>query len=174
MTHKTPKKPDLTSAPMEVLLAHYHSKLDAYNEATTAFCQARKIDPTPRLLGPVDETIDRAKLVKITRRMHVRLGDTIRDRAIQLLLEKKLDENGDVVLHEGRLVGHSYDEILEILAAEHPYGSTSAACLRWYIVQVREDCDDDGELIYEFPEYRQRSTPKRRDDSNPIIESEAA
>lgn len=173
MRHKTPKKPDITSAPMSVLIDHYHSRLDAYNAATTAFCQARKLDPTPRLMGRVDETISREELVKITRRMHVRLGDTIRDRAIQLLLEKKLDDNGDVVLHDGRLVGRSYNEILDILAAEHPYGSTSAACLRWYIVQVQEDCDDDGELIYEFPEYRPRSAPKRRDDL-PTIESEAA
>lgn len=173
MRHKTPKKPDITSAPMAVLVEHFNSRLDAYNAATTAFCQARKIDPTPRLMAPVDESISRELLVKMSRRLHVRLGDTIRDRAIQLLLEKKLDENGHALFKDGQTVGHSYDEILEIINHEHPYGSTSAACLRWYIVQVQEDCDDDGELLYEFPEWRARSAPKRRDDL-PTIESEAA
>jgi len=162
--HKTPKKPEPTQAPMEVLLKHYHDRLEAYNEATVAFCAERKIDAEERLLHPIDGSkVERADLVKMIRRQHVRLGDTIRERSIELLLVKKLDDEGNIVLDsDGRLVGLSYQEILDILAEEHPYASTSAACLRWYIVQVQEDVDDDGELMYEFPEYRPRSSPKRK------------
>lgn len=171
MRHKTPKKPEITSAPMSLLLDYYHERLDAYNAKTEEFCSTRKMDPKPRLFGPLTEgDITRPELVQRIRKMQVRLGNTIRDRAIELLLEKKLDANGDIMMSDGRLVGRSYDEILQIIAKEHPYGSTSAACLRWYIVQVQEDCDFEGDLIYEFPEYRPRSAPKRKD--TPIAQAE--
>ena len=165
--HKTPKKPEMTRAPMGVLVSHHNDRLNAYNEATVAFCSHRKIDPADRLREPVDETADRDELVKAIRKMHVRLGDTIRDRSIQLLLEKVLDEKGDVKTDEdGRLVGMSYQEILDVLAVEHPYASTSAACLRWYIVQVADEVDEEGEPLYEFPEYRPRS--KSRKTGSPV------
>ena len=162
--HKTPKKPEMTKAPMSVLVSHHNDRLSAYNEATVAFCTERKLDPAERLREPADETIDRGELVKAIRKMHVRLGDTIRDRSIELLLVKVLDDKGDVVTDEdGRLVGLSYQEILDVLAGEHPYASTSAACLRWYIVQVSDEVDEEGEAMYEFPEYRPRSKPKKKD-----------
>lgn len=163
--HKTPKKPEMTKAPIEVLISHYHHRLDAYNKATIAFCAERKMDASERTMEAITDApdqVDRTELVKAIRKMHVRLGDTIRDRAIELLLVKGLDENGDVVTDDdGRLVGMSYQEILDVLAEEHPYASTSAACLRWYIVQVSDEVDEDGEPLYEFPEYRPRSKPRK-------------
>lgn len=158
MRHKTPKKPKPTQAPIEVLVTHHNDRLEAYNARTVAFCTARKIDPAEQtfVLATVED--DREELIKRIRKMHVRLGDTIRDRSIQLLLEKVFDENGNVkTTEDGRLIGRSYQDILSVLAVEHPYASTSAACLRWYIVQLQDDVDDEGEPLYEFPEVRPRS-----------------
>lgn len=159
--HKTPKKPELTTAPMEVLLAEYQSNLDEYNAVTRKFCEARKLDPAERLLGPVPDDIERADLVKLIRKQRNKVGDKIRNRSIQLLLEKKLDEKGHALLRDGMTVGHSYAEILETIKAEFPYCSTSSACLRWYITHSKDEFDDDGELLYEFPEFRARSKPRR-------------
>ena len=158
MRHKTPKKPQPTQASMEVLVAHHNNRLEAYNAATVAFCASRKLDAAERVFAPATLEDDREELVKRIRKMHVRLGDTIRDRAIQLLLEKSFDDQGNVkTTPDGRLIGRSYQDILEVLAHEHPYASTSAACLRWYIVQLADDVDEEGEPLYEFPEVRPRS-----------------
>ncbi len=57
-----------------------------------------------------------------------------------------------------RSVGPSYADLLERLRARFPYAKTTAACLRWYAVQMR---DGNARFPGALPQRRPRSTCAR-------------
>lgn len=150
---RTPSKPKPTSASVEQLLAHYHAQLPAYLEAI-----ARDPSPTAVAMQPIDSasSISKDELVELIRKQNFRLGRFVRPRA-HALLQQVVGTNED-----GRTYGHSYDEILAILAAEFPEGSTSAAALRWYVVHMWSDADDEGLPRPTMPQVRPRSNKKKK------------
>lgn len=149
---RTPSKPKPPQATAEQLLAHYNAQLPAYLAAV-----ADKPSPTAPAMEPiasVDE-VTKDELIELIRKQNYRLKRFVRPRA-HALLQEVVGTNA-----EGRTYGHSYDDILRILAAEFPEGSTSAAALRWYVVHMWADADDEGLPRPAMPQVRPRSNKKK-------------
>lgn len=173
---KTPSKPTPTAAPTDRLLAHYNSQVDAYNAAILAMDEKKRPEtgrqqkflPEADLVGSTLEaqwSISRDELIELIRRQNHRLGRHIKARSHELLFEKVDDpETGQPLLKEGKwTVGHTYQHILDVLAAEFPEASTTVACLRWYVVHIRDDATREGSGWPPLPQVRPRSAaaPKK-------------
>lgn len=182
---KTPSRPKPTAASASVLLRHYNSQVDAYNEAILAMPEKKrpetglqqKFKPEEHADGPRglegEWGITRDQLVLLIRRQNHRLKRHIKRRALELLYEKVREapkeelesgqlqaDNGDrpLLLRDGKYtVGHTYQHILEVLRNEFPEASTSVACLRWYVVHERIEAVDEGLPWPDLPQVRPRS-----------------
>lgn len=166
---KTPSKPQPTSAPDGRLLLHYNSQVDDYNAAIDAM-EEKKRPETGRQQKflPVEDAangllpewgITREDLIELIRRQNHRLGRHIKARSHELLLEHTRNEDGTPVLKDDKYsVGHTYQHILDVLAEEFPEASTSVACLRWYVVHMRSEADDQGLPWPPLPQVRPRSS----------------
>lgn len=172
---KTPSKPQPTSASTPDLLAHYNSQVPAYNAAILAMEEKKRPEtglqaelfPAADGSGEVGtkgatERYTREELIELIRRQNHRLERHIKARSHELLLEHVRDPaTGEKVLKDGRYtVGHTYQHILDVLAAEFPEASTSVACLRWYVVHMRSDATDQGIDWPDLPQVRPRSSKK--------------
>lgn len=173
MQQKKPCKPEPTSAPTERLVAHYNSQVEAHNAAVLRLDEKRRADvPLQRPascdgdLIAIDEDgvptyTDREGLIELIKRQNLRLGRHIKNRAHELLLHHVVDEDGRKLLKDGKYtVGYTYQQILEMLSDEFPECSTSAAALRWYVVHMRADADDQGLPWPPLPQVRPRSSAK--------------
>lgn len=181
MDKKIPSKPKPTVATTAQLVDHYTRQLPAYQAAVQALPADKRrgeldlsrlaynelndtaVVMTLQETGPeAGEEITREELVELIRRQNHRLGRHIKARSHELLLEKIRDDEGNLVLADGRYtVGHTYQAILEILATEFPEASTSVACLRWYVVHMRSDARDEGSPWPDLPQKRPRSSSKK-------------
>lgn len=157
---KTPKKPKITTASKEQLIEHYHSQLDAYNKKVqemldeAAEAEGMRLSirgPMTRIEDP--DAVTKEQLVELIRRQNHRLGRTVKRRSMDLL--QYIDGKNEV----HRTVGLPYDEILRILSIEFPEASTSAACLRWYVVNAWTTADELGVARPKMPQIRPRSKP---------------
>lgn len=159
---RTPSKPKPTDATTRSLMDHYHSQLEDYNAAlvehmgdkSEGLLMERFPDDYP------EDAVIRDVLIERIRRQNHRLGRNIKGRAHELLLQKTVTDDGLPVLKDGRTVGLTYAEILKLLAVEFPEASTSAACLRWYVVHMRTDASDEGLPWPALPQIRPRSSVK--------------
>lgn len=165
---KKPSKPVPTSAPTELLLNHYNSQVPAYNAAILAMEEKKRPETGLQEEMVVSDAdieeglVDRDELIELIRRQNHRLGRHIKARSHELLLEHVTDEAGNKVLKDGKYTtGHTYQHILDVLAVEFPESSTSVACLRWYVVHMRSDADDEGLPWPDLPQWRPRSTAKK-------------
>lgn len=171
---KKPSKPVPTTASTESLLKHYNSQVDAYNAAVLAMDEKKRPETGLQSIATCDGELvcvmedgiptytDRDELIELIRRQNHRLGRHIKARSHELLLEHVRGEDGEKVLREGKYTtGHTYQHILDVLAAEFPEASTSVACLRWYVVHMRSDADDEGLPWPDLPQWRPRSPAKR-------------
>lgn len=153
-TTKTPAKPKPTSASLEQLVAHYNKQLPDYIGALEKVDPSLAAEATAR--GPLfPETTSKDEVIELIRKQNFRLKRFIRARSHELLKDV-VGKNA-----EGRTVGRSYQEILDILAGEFPEGSTSAAALRWYVVHMWSEADDEGIARPVMPQIRPRSTKKK-------------
>lgn len=163
-----PKKPPITTAPMARLLAHYHSQLGAYNDAIRRLMATASPAQSAQLADLLMEELpadygDKPTLVELIRRQNLRLGRHIKARSHELLMARAKDADGNPKKDPyGRSVGLSYTEILEVLAEEFPEASTSPACLRWYVVHMRDDANKEGKPWPDLPQVRPRSPAKKR------------
>jgi hypothetical protein len=160
---RSPSKPKPTEATTTELLAHFNKQLPAYNTAVRAkFAgDTERIDSLLMEPYPDDylkELVIKDALIERIRRQNFRLGRHVRGRSEELLLQKKVQADGSPFLKNGRSVGHTYAEILGILAVEFPEASTSVACLRWYVVKMREAANDGGTAWPDLPQVRPRSS----------------
>ena len=161
---KTPARPEMTTASLSTLLAHYNSQIDRYNATLTGRPSRTACRTTP-MLRMSDECVAsrpqcevRSELVHRIRRQNRGLGRTIRHRALQLLEARIKGSDGmPMVDEDGRSVGLKYLEVLDILRSEFPEASTSVACLRWYIVHLKIDANDQGLPWPDLPQRRPRS-----------------
>lgn len=166
VTSKTPRKPDITPASIEALLEHYHSQMDAFNEAQRLKASMANTEKARQALlaglnKPLTaDDISKEDLILLIRGQNLRLGRTVRNRSYQLLFTKLTDSNGNQVLEDNRTVGLSYDEILATLAIEFPEASTSAACLRWYVVHSKDAWVEHKGEWPDLPQLRPRSKSK--------------
>lgn len=163
---KLPGKPIETSATIEQLVAHFNAQCPAYNaviKAKFAEDEARLEELTMTEMALEDHP-PKDKIIELIRRQNLRLGRTIKERSHQLLLEKVINpETGELVLRDNQYtVGLTYQRILEILGYEFPEASTSVACLRWYSVHMKGDAADEGLPFPDLPQYRPRSSAKKR------------
>jgi hypothetical protein len=174
---KTPSKPKPTTAPTDQLLAHYNSQVDAYNAAILEMDEKKRPETGLQVPGeyrstdhgefilfpthpnPCCEQLDRDGLIELIRRQNHRLGRHIKARSHELLFEKVDDPaTGQPLLKDGKWsVGHTYQHILDVLAAEFPEASTTVACLRWYVVHIRDDATREGSGWPPLPQVRPRS-----------------
>jgi hypothetical protein len=172
MQQKKPSKPVPTTASDAELLKHYNSQVDAYNEAIEAMDEKKRPETGAQQKFLPEEhvtnglfnewAITREQLIELIRRQNHRLGRHIKARSHELLLEHVRDEAGEKVLKDGKYTtGHTYQHILDVLAIEFPEASTSVACLRWYVVHMRSDADDEGLPWPDLPQWRPRSTAKK-------------
>lgn len=176
MPQKKPCKPKPTSASTPRLVSHYNSSFEAYNRALLAMDEKKR--PETGFQGPIvsmgglsyeldNRPIDRDEVIELIRRQNLRLSRHIKTRAHELLLLHTTDpETGEKVLKDGKYsVGLTYQAILDILSEEFPECSTSAAALRWYVVHMRSDADDEGLPWPPLPQVRPRSSaaPKAAD-----------
>jgi hypothetical protein len=166
MQQKKPSKPVPTTAPVEALVDHYNSQVDAYNAAVLAMDEKKR--PETGLQEKVDVSdptcvdVHKPDIIELIRRQNHRLGRHIKARSHELLLEHVRGEDGEKVLKDGKYTtGRTYQEILDILATEFPEASTSVACLRWYVVHMRSDADDEGLPWPDLPQWRPRSPSKK-------------
>lgn len=147
ISSRTPSKPKPTTATFEQLVGHYNSQLPAY--------QALGVEPAMVALTPAQEDLpSKEDVIELIRKQNYRLKRFIRARSIELLQEV-------VDKKDGRTVGRSYADILDILAVEFPEASTSAACLRWYVVHLWSEADEEGLPRPVMPQFRPRSTRKK-------------
>lgn len=171
--HKGPKKPEVTSASLETLLAHYHSQLPAYNEAVAKLVEGmakvpdtlQPMEPLAPSFGhnnPVDAKLE---VIELIRRQNRRLGRTVRRRALELLEQRIKDPVTGLPQtdEDGRSIGLKYREVLEIIQAEFPEASTSVACLRWYVVHLRMDANDLGLPWPDLPQIRPRAKGAKKE-----------
>jgi hypothetical protein len=161
---KKPNKPVPTTASTEALLVHYNSQVEAYNAAILAMDEKKRPETglQHRLTALTTPYITREELIELIRRQNHRLGRHIKARSHELLLEHVKDEAGQKVLKDGKYTtGHTYQHILDVLAVEFPEASTSVACLRWYVVHMRSDADDEGLAWPDLPQWRPRSPAKK-------------
>jgi len=164
---KTPSKPQPTTATTERLLAHYNSQVEAYNAAIEAMDPKKRPEGGPH--EPIAEAdmaeygMDRDFVIELIRQQNHRLGRHIKARSHELLFEKLQNDDGTPVLKDGRYsVGHTYAHILDVLAEEFPESSTSVACLRWYVVHIRDDATREGTGWPPLPQVRPRSAAARK------------
>jgi hypothetical protein len=170
---KPPSKPLPTVASNSELVRHYNSQVPAYNQAIEAMDEKRRpasgrqqqFEPASDADGPIglnEWNLTRDELIDMIRKQNHRLGRHIKARSHELLLEHVCDSEGNKILKDGRYTtGHTYQHILDILAAEFPEASTSVACLRWYVVHMRSDASDEGLKWPDLPQVRPRSTAKK-------------
>ena len=165
---KTPAKPALTNATVEVLLAHYNSQVADYNKVIALRPPRSMVHLDPMLVLTVEQLgndeipgLGRLELVNLICRQNRKLGKTIRRRALALLEERIKGPDGLPMKNEdGRTVGLKYKEVLHIIKTEFPEASTSVACLRWYIVHLKIDANDQGLPWPDLPQLRPRSIAK--------------
>ena len=151
---RTPSKPVPTPVPLEDLIAHYNSQLPDYLAAVGD----TEVDPllrSPIVVG--DPSVTKPQVIDLIRKQNFRLKRFIRRRSIELLMTV-VGTN-----EEGRTYGHSYADILDILRVEFPEGSTSAAALRWYVVHLWSEADEEGLPRPIMPQIRPRSVKKKPD-----------
>lgn len=165
-TTKGPKKPEITSASLETLVAHYNLQVPAYNEVVAKLSAG--LAKVPDTLAPMDllsETFghndpeaSKLDVIERIRRQNRRLGRTVRRRALELLEMRIKGPDGRPMTDEdGRSIGLKYKEVLEIIQEEFPEASTSVACLRWYMVHLRMDANDLGLPWPDLPQIRPRA-----------------
>lgn len=70
----------------------------------------------------------------------------IKDVACQLLTAVRVEDKADeYTKHDGtkayRVVGFSYASILKKISIMFPNSTTSNACLRWYLVRIRQELE---------------------------------
>lgn len=164
---KSPSKPKPSTATTQDLLRHYHAQLPAYNaKVLEAFAgDQKRIDELLMQEFPADypeDLVIRDNLVERIRRQNHRLGRHIKARSHELLLLKLRDPVSDELLKkDGRYtLGLEYQKILDTLAVEFPEASTSVACLRWYVVKMKENARDEGSEWPDLPNIRPRSKAK--------------
>jgi hypothetical protein len=166
---KPPSKPKPTTATDRQLLSHYNSQVDAYNASVDALGKApetgrqQKFEPVEHADNGLEAEwgITRDGLIELIRRQNHRLGRHIKARSHELLLHKvpdPEDPSKPQLNKNGHTIGLTYRAILDILAAEFPEASTSAACLRWYVVHMRSDAADVGDPWPPLPQMRPRSS----------------
>ena len=168
---KSPSKPKPTTASDRQLLAHYNSQVDAYNAALLKLDEKRrpesgaqqKYEPVEHADNGLEQEwgITRDQLIELIRRQNHRLGRHIRARSHELLLHKvpdPEDPSKPLLNKNGHTIGLTYRAILDILAVEFPEASTSAACLRWYVVHMRSDATEQGLPWPPLPQMRPRSS----------------
>lgn len=171
---KTPSKPKPTAATTQRLVDHYNAQVPAYNEAVLAMPEKKRPETGLQETVQYDEGVDRHSLILLIRRQNHRLKRHIKARALELLYEKvretteqtadleRSDKEAPLVLKDGKYtVGHTYQAILDVLRDEFPEGSTSVACLRWYVVHEREEAIDQGLPWPDLPHFRPRSSDKK-------------
>jgi hypothetical protein len=189
VTQKTPSKPKPTPTSTERLVEHYNSQVPAYNAAVSAMPEKKR--PATGLqheahyvraaghefveLTDCDGSIiTRHDLILLIRRQNHRLKRHIKARSHELLFEKVREateaevegmervEQAPLLLKDGKYtVGHPYSHILDVLAEEFPEASTTVACLRWYVVHIRGNANDEGLSWSDLPQYRPRSSSQR-------------
>ncbi len=151
----SPSKPVQTKSTLELLVEHYHSQLTAYNEAAAKAPASAAAEPmTP--FHDVENMPTKEQVIDLIRKQNFRLGRFIKRRSIELL-QSIVRTNEDK-----RTVGYSYAEILELLAVEFPEASTSAACLRWYVVHLWSEADEEGLPRPTMPQLRPRSVKRKQ------------
>ena len=108
-------------------------------------------------MQPIEDvgSVTKEEVIELIRKQNHRLKRHIRPRA-EALLQEVVKTNED-----NRTVGYSYAEILDILAVEFPEASTSAACLRWYVVHLWSEADEEGLPRPKMPQIRPRSVSKK-------------
>lgn len=161
-TTKTPSKPKPTSASLETLLAAYNSQVPLYNEVVAKLSEGMATTPANLepmiLIGDNAEPPSRDWLIEAIRRQNRRLGRTVRRRALELLEARVKGPDGRPMTdQDGRSIGLKYKEVLEIIQQEFPEASTSVACLRWYVVHLRMDANDEGKPWPDLPQIRPRA-----------------
>lgn len=163
---KAPGKPAETTATTQQLLDHYNSQVPEYNAKVR-----EKFGDDPEKVALLEQeeipfvelVASREHLIERIRRQNLRLDRTIVQRSHELLKVKVLDDGGEQVLKDGRYTtGLTYQQILGVLATEFPEASTSVACLRWYNVHMKGDAADEGLPYPDLPQYRPRSSQKRK------------
>lgn len=159
---KTPSKPKPSVASYETLLAAYNSQVPPYNAVVEKLSAGMTIVPAnlqPMLLiGDNTEPPTREWLIEALRRQNRRLGRTVRRRALELLEARVKGSDGRPMTdQDGRSIGLKYKEVLEIIQQEFPEASTSVACLRWYVVHLRMDANDEGKPWPDLPQIRPRA-----------------
>lgn len=161
-TYKSPGKPKPTEASFEALLSCYNSQVPLYNEVVAKLSAGKTITPTNLqpmiLIGNNAEPPSREWLIEAIRRQNRRLGRTVRRRALELLEARVKGPDGRPMIdQDGRSIGLKYKEVLEIIQQEFPEASTSVACLRWYVVHLRMDANDEGKPWPDLPQIRPRA-----------------
>lgn len=166
---KPPSRPKPTTATDRQLLSHYNSQVDAYNERVDALPKLpetgrqQKYEPVEHADNGLEAEwgITREGLIELIRRQNHRLGRHIKARSHELLLHKvpdPEDPSKPQLNKNGHTVGLTYRAILDILDTEFPEASTSAACLRWYVVHMRSDATEEGLEWPPLPQMRPRSS----------------
>lgn len=153
---KTPRKPIPSAVTTEKLLEHYNARVAECNERCEdeVFVRMEAVAPE-----------ERGHLIDQIRKQNAILGHLIRPRAEQLLMTAfKNGEPGRPFYPDigDRTVGYSYSEILQTLAVEFPECSTSAASLRWYVVHLWSEAEDEGRPRPVMPQYRPRSGTRKK------------
>lgn len=153
---KTPKKPEQTKSTIDLLILHYHTQ------------GAKVIELRGDGFYEYEYNIEEIKtfktkswLINEIRRQNRMLGRSIKRRAHELLIDKSRDTNGNFRSFDGRSVGLMYNEIIDILNTEFPEASTSVACLRWYVVHMRQEANEQGLPWPELPQIRPRARIKK-------------
>jgi hypothetical protein len=152
---KTPSKPKETKAPLGLLIEHYNRQLPAYQAVVADLNRPDLNDLVMEPIDPANPSVSKFEVIELIRKQNFRLKRFIRHRSIELLQEVVS------TTPEGRTVGRSYTDILDILANEFPEGSTTAAALRWYVVHLWSEADDEGLPRPKMPQIRPRSVKQR-------------
>lgn len=167
VSSKGPKKPEITSAALDVLVTHYNSQVPAYNQAVAKLAEG--LSKVPDTLAPMealtetfghnDPQASKLEVIELIRRQNRRLGRTVRRRALELLEQRIKDPVTGLPQTDadGRSIGLKYKEVLQIIQQEFPEASTSVACLRWYVVHLRMDANDLGLPWPDLPQIRPRA-----------------
>lgn len=164
---KTPSKPKPTEASLDVLIRVYNDQVPAYNETVMKLSAGlTKVPVNLQPMQPVNAAIfghsdlESAKrdIVDRIKRQNRRLGRTVRRRALELLeMRIKGPDGRPMTDADGRSVGLKYIEVLGIIREEFPEASTSIACLRWYVVHLRMDANEEGKPWPDLPQIRPRT-----------------
>lgn len=108
-----------------------HGTLDSeiLAKVEAAHAEPNGLDKLLKLMSPAPETTTKVKKEKKPKKEK---GPVIRHVAEALLLEITHKDE------DGRPYGHSYEHILDVIRQQFDGAKTSAACLRWYAVHMRE------------------------------------